>query len=190
MVVVARRAGAATLLALASLAAPAGDTLDLEYFDIQGSTARELRAELSRLGPVADNGVRGDAYTRWTVTWKFDLTERGPDCIAGNFQVGLTVTMILPRWLPPAGTSADLVALWDQYSTALRAHEDGHHRIALAAAQEVTRRLKAESRAKGCKTLENKLKSAVDAVLLEYKGRQAAYDLETDFGRARGTNVL
>jgi predicted secreted Zn-dependent protease len=187
---VARRTVAAVLLAVALLPAIAADSLDLEYFDVHGSTARELREDLSRLGPVADNGVRGDAYTRWRINWKFDLTERGPDCIAGNFQVDLTVTMILPRWIPPAGASADLVALWDQYSIALRSHEDGHHRIALAAAQEVTRRLKAESRASGCKTLENKLKSTVDAVLLEYKGRQADYDRETDFGRARGTNVL
>jgi predicted secreted Zn-dependent protease len=180
----------ATLLSLVPLAASAADSLNLEYFDVHGSTARELRADLGRLGPVADNGVRGDAYTRWRIAWKFDLTERGADCIAGNFQIGLTVTMILPRWLPPADTSDDLIALWDRYSTALRAHEDGHHRIALAAAQEVARRLKAESRAKGCKALENKLKSTVDAVLDEYKGRQAAYDLETDFGRARGTDVL
>jgi len=181
---------AAVLLAAASLPVLAADTLDIEYFDVHGSTARELRADLSRLGPVADNGVRGDAYTRWRINWKFDLTERGPDCIAGNFDVGLTVTMILPRWMPPPGVPADLVALWDQYSTALRFHEDGHHRIALAAAQEVTRRLKAESRARGCKTVENKLKSTVDAVLIEYKGRQADYDRETDFGRARGTSVL
>ena len=187
---VARRAACATLLAVVTLRAFAADTLDLEYFDVHGSTARELRAELNRLGPVADNGVRGDAYTRWRINWKFDLTERGPDCIASHFVVDLSVTMILPRWLPPAGVPADLVALWDQYSTALRFHEDGHHRIALSAAQEVMRRLEAESRGKSCKALENRLKSTVDAVLVEYQGRQAAYDLETDFGRARGTNIL
>ena len=187
---VARLAVLSALLAAASLPTLAADTLDLEYFDVHGSSARELRADLGRLGPVADNGVRGDAYTHWRIAWKFDLTERGPDCIAGNFRVDLTVTMTLPRWLPPNDAPADLVALWDQYSTALRFHEDGHYRIALATAQEVTRRLKAESRGKACNTLENKLNSTANAVLDEYRTRQSDYDRETDSGRAQGTNVL
>ena len=187
---VARRAAAASLLALVSLAAFGKDTLNLEYFDVNGSTAQELRAELGRIGPVADNGVRGDAYTRWRINWQFDLTERGPHCIASNFTVDLTVTMILPRWTPPPGTSSELVALWDQYSTALRFHEDGHHRIAVAAAQEVLQRLRAAASDKGCKALENKLKSTADAVLDEYRARQADYDRETDSGRAQGTRVL
>ena len=181
---------ALVLLALASLPVRAEEAFRVEYFDVSGSSAQELRADLSRLGPVADNGVRGDAYTRWRIAWKFDLTERGKVCIAGNFSVDLTVTMILPRWTPPAGASADLVGLWDRYSTALRYHEDGHHRIATAAADEVMRRLQAAARGEGCKALENKLKTLVDEVLAEYRVRQADYDRETDSGRAQGTRIL
>jgi predicted secreted Zn-dependent protease len=187
---VASRRAAGLLLALASLPGAAKDTLSVEYFDIQGSTARELRMELSRLGPVADNGIRGDAYTRWRIAWQFDLTERGKSCIAGNLAVDLTVTMFLPRWVPPPDASAELIALWDQYSAAVRFHEDGHHRIAVAAGQEVSRRLNAEPRGQGCKALENRLKAVVDEVLVEYKGKQAAYDRETDSGRAQGTRIL
>jgi predicted secreted Zn-dependent protease len=187
---VASRRAAGLLLALASLPVAAGDSLSVEYFDIQGATARELREELSRLGPVADNGIRGDAFTRWQISWKFDLTERDKACIAGNFAVDLTVTMFLPRWVPPADASAELIALWDRYSAAVRFHEDGHHRIALAAGQEVMRRLNAESRGQGCKALENRLKAVVDEVLIEYRARQADYDRETDSGRAQGTNIL
>jgi len=181
---------ALVLLALASLPVRAEEAFRVEYFDVSGSSAQELRADLSRLGPVADNGVRGDAYTRWRIAWKFDLTERGKVCIAGNFSVDLTVTMILPRWTPPAGASADLVGLWDRYSTALRYHEDGHHRIATAAADEVMRRLQAAARGEGCKALENRLKTLVDEVLVEYRVRQAEYDRETDSGRAQGTRIL
>lgn len=190
MVQVARRWVAAAFLATASLATFAKDTLELEYFDVHGSTARELRAEMNRIGPVADNGVRGDAYTRWRIDWRFDLTQRGPECIASNFEIDLAVTMTLPRWVAPPGASADLVALWDRYSAAMRLHEDGHHRIALAAAYEVKRRLEAESREKSCKALENKLNSAADAVLDEYRARQAEYDRATDSGRTQGTRVL
>ncbi len=186
--VVARHALA--VLALVSLPARGEEVFRVEYFDISGSSAQEWRADLNRLGPAADNGVRGDAYTRWRIAWKFDLTERGKVCIAGNFAVDLTVTMILPRWTPPAGVSADLVALWDRYSTALRNHEDGHHRIATAAADEIMRRLRATARGEGCKALENQLKALVDEALAEYRVTQSDYDRETDSGRAQGTRVL
>jgi len=178
------------LLAPVSLAARAEEAFRVDYFDVGGSSAKELRVELSRIGPVADTGVRGDAYTRWHISWKFDLTERGKACIAGNFAVDLTVTMLLPRWTPPAGVTADLIALWDRYSTALRYHEDGHHQIARAAADEVMRRLRASARGEGCKPLENKLKTLVDEVLVEYRVKQSDYDRETDSGRAQGTSIL
>ena len=186
---IASRAAAA-LLMLAALPARAEETFRIEYFDVSGSSSQELRTDLSRLGPVADNGVRGDAYTRWRIAWEFELTERGKTCVAGNFAVDLTVTMSLPRWVPPQGVSAELVTLWDQYSTAVRVHEDGHHRIARAAADEVARRLSAAARGKGCKALENTLKALVDEVLAEYRAKQADYDRETDSGRAQGTRVL
>jgi predicted secreted Zn-dependent protease len=175
---------------LVPMSVRAEELFRVEYFDVSGSSPQELRADLGRLGPVADNGVRGDAYTRWRIAWKFDLTERGKTCIAGNFAVDLTVTMILPRWEPPQGAVSALVALWDQYSTALRFHEEGHHRIARAAAEEVERRLRAAARGEGCKPLENTLKALVDEVLADYRRKQADYDRETDSGRAQGTRVL
>jgi predicted secreted Zn-dependent protease len=185
-----KRLAVVALLAGSSSAFAAGEALTIDYFTIQGSTARELRSELNRLGPIGETGLRGDAYTRWRIAWKFDFAPRGPTCVADNIRVTLEVHMILPRWEPPPGVSASLLELWDRYLTALRFHEDGHYRIAISAADEVRRTLARHRRGGDCPALEKLLHSKANDILNRTRREQADFDRETDFGRNQGTSIL
>lgn len=169
--------------------AHARDTFRIDYFDIRGTTARELRADLSRVGPVGETGMRGDGYTEYRIAWRFDMTSRDGRCRAHDIDVDLDVRMLLPRWLPPTGTSTELVDTWTRFSKVLREHEDGHHRIARAAAQEVRRKLASNSKARDCRVLEANMNAAANEVLSEYRARQAEFDRKTDYGRAQGARL-
>ena len=171
-------------------ASAAAGGLKIDYFTIKGATARELRNELNRLGPIGETGIRGDGYTRWHIAWKYDFAPRGDTCVADNIRVTLEVNMILPRWEPPPGVSSTLVGLWDRYLAALRFHEDGHYRVAISAADEVRKTL-AQYRAGGdCPALEKRLNSRANDILNRVRREQADYDRETDFGRNQGTSIL
>jgi predicted secreted Zn-dependent protease len=177
------------IVALSSAASWA-DSFRVENFSIRGATARELRDELKRLGPVGETGIRGDGYTEYRIAWKFSMRLKDGVCRADNVAVDLDVTMQLPSWDPPAGVAPELIATWDRFSDLLREHEDGHHRLAIAAAREVRRKLRARAKASSCEDLKAKLNDRANQVLREYRERQQEYDLETDYGRAQGTGVL
>ena len=117
------------------VAAAAKESFRIEYFDLHGSTARELRADLSRLGPVGETGIRGDGYTEYRIAWRFSMALNDGDCSAQDVEVDLVVTMQLPRWQPPPDASSELRETWRRFSKDLREHEDGHHEIARSAAK-------------------------------------------------------
>lgn len=193
-VIVAGAAGwlclGALLLALFPALAAAGDSFRVEYFTIRGATAGDLRADLKRLGPVGETGVRGDAYTEYRIAWKFSMNFNDGSCRARDAAVDLDVKMLLPRWEPPPEVTPELVQTWDRFSAVLREHEDGHHRIAVAAAKEVRRKLGKRTRATSCEALKRKLDDTVNSVLREYRKKQAAFDADTDFGRKQTTGIL
>ena len=178
----------ACLLALPAVAA-ARDSFRIEYFDLRGSTARELRADLSRVGPVGETGVRGDGYTQYDIAWRFSMELKDGACSAQDVEVDLAVTMRLPRWSPPAGVPSELRQTWERFSGDLRKHEDGHHKIARSAARAVKRKLKRRIEAASCEALKAKMNTAATDVLREYRAKQHEYDLETDYGRARGSRL-
>jgi predicted secreted Zn-dependent protease len=178
----------ACLLAMPA-AATAKDSFRIEYFELQGTTARELRADLSRLGPVGETGIRGDGYTEYNIAWRFSMELKDGVCSPQEVEVDLAVTMKLPRWYPPAGVTSELRQTWDRFSDDLREHEDGHHKIARSAARAVKRKLKRRIDAPSCEALKVKMNTAATDVLREYRAKQQEYDLETDYGRAKGSRL-
>ncbi len=185
-------ARAAAILGLCAIAtaAPARDTFRVEFFDVRGATAAQLRADLSRVGPVGETGLRGDGYTEYRIAWRFSMRPGNDECRAHDVQVDLDVRMLLPRWTPPRGVSARLVRTWDRFSKVLREHEDGHHRIAVAAAKEVRRKLGGRVKAADCRTLEARMNKIANDVLQEYRRKQAEFDRETDYGRVHTAGIL
>ena len=178
------------LLLLLSTIAAAKDSFRIEYFKVRGATAAELRADLRRVGPVGETGVIGGALTKYRIVWQISMTFENSSCRAEDVNVDLDVTMLLPRWEPPAGVAPEVVQVWDRISALLREHEDGHHRLAIEAAREVRRRLGKAVRADSCGALKSRLNDTANAVLREYRAKQAAYDERTDYGRDQTSGLL
>jgi predicted secreted Zn-dependent protease len=181
-----RHAWPALLLLAAAPAFADRSDFSIEYFSIEGDTSRELSAEIDAKGPVGDNGLRSDGYTRWFINWRFDMQSDATGCTASRIVVDLAVRMTLPRWQPPRSADPALVTRWNRYLSALRIHEDGHRFRAEAAAGDVRRALQRERGAADCRTLENRLNARANALLDELRTRQDAYDRETQSGRKQG----
>jgi predicted secreted Zn-dependent protease len=78
----------------------------IHWYDVEGASARELRAELDRLGPLDAQGRRFDAFTEWAVTWHPPLEHSEQGCTIGAVETRLRVTVTLPRWLSPLEATA------------------------------------------------------------------------------------
>ena len=152
-------------------------------YTVSGTTIREIRADLARKRPWKSEL---DGYTAWKIDWSYrtETTESG--CRLHSFNVRTEITITVPRWTPPENTDPQTKANWAAYISGLLAHEDGHKRIALAAANEVRSRVKQVASATTCGELDAAIKREADKAVEEFKRREKLYDERSDHGRKDG----
>ena len=153
------------------------------YYAVQGATAAELRADLSRKGPYAGK-KRFDANTSWHVSLDYERLE-GEPCRPGRPRVRLVATHSLPRW---DGTGPpELVACWQSYMAALEKHERGHLRYPLEAAEKLRERMLAiAAEPASCEEALEAANAAWAELRQWAKDEGRRYDLLTRHGERQG----
>jgi len=165
---------------LCALAAEESLIIRKNYYAVSGATFRELRTDIAQKRPwKSDN----DGYTNWKLDWSFTTLSSDSDCQLQSFQTKTAITITVPRWIAPADVDPEFREKWNAYFRALLAHEDGHKRIALAAANELRKRIKDLSSAPTCAELQAALNRTANQVINEFKEREKAYDIRTNHGR-------
>ncbi len=78
----------------------------IHWYDVEGASARELRAALDRRGPIDAHGQHSDAFTEWSLTWHLHTEPSEQGCAIGGVETRLKVNVTLPRWLSPVEATA------------------------------------------------------------------------------------
>jgi predicted secreted Zn-dependent protease len=177
---------AVLLLAASTAMAAEKNEFRLDYFIVHGTTIEQLRAEANSKGPVGSSGRRGEANTRSSIAWRFQIQQRAAVCTVHDIEVDLSIRMILPKWERPWDVDPELLAHWNRYLAALRIHEDGHRHRAEAAARELRATLVAAAGPGSCVDLKNRLDSKAKELIAALGRRQADYDRETGNGKTQG----
>lgn len=161
----------------------------VEHYEIRGSTAKQLKEEMKRLGPR--NGGQGYiAYTKWRVTWTYAFSQRDEECVLSSFDVAVDVTITLPEWdHEEADADPELVARWERFSSALEAHEEGHRRFGVESAAAVERRLSALGAEPTCDDLEHTIGKTARGIVESYRQNELRFDEDTKHGRASGASL-
>lgn len=173
-------------LAASSAIAAEKNEFRIDYFVVHGTTIEQLRTEANSNGPVGSSGRRGEANTRSSIAWRFQIRQRAAVCTVHEIEVDLSIRMILPKWERPGDVEPELLAHWNRYLIALRIHEDGHRHRAEAGAREVREALLEASGPGSCVDLKSRLDSKVKALIAALGQRQADYDRETGNGKTQG----
>ena len=149
----------------------------VEYYEVSGSTARELRDRMNALSSIDDNGYRGDALTSWEIhwNWKGYGTET---CDLSSVTATYEIQVRLPRWTPPQDASPALIAKWNAYTLALVEHEKGHVNDVVESLPNLIKTIRAAT----CTTAEGRAQE----VLSQLSADILKYDEETDHGAAQG----
>jgi predicted secreted Zn-dependent protease len=161
----------------------AGST-EVTYYDIHGSTARELVAEMRKLGPKTAGGGIFFGETQSPLRWDWRLHTDGPVCSTTSVNVYVRSEITLPRWTPPSGAPPDLVAQWKQFIAALETHEIGHKDISGRGARDVLTALRRLT--VSCSTFSSEAKRATDGILARMRVEQETYDADTRHSATQG----
>lgn len=158
----------------------------VEYYDVHGRTAAELRADMRRLGPkIADSSFVGETRSPMKWTWKSE-SGGGSMCSVKEARVTITAQILLPRWTPPADAEPELVTEWNRFVAALETHEAGHKDIAAKAAHDLAERFRDMSAM--CSLLSTRANDISRGILDKAELQQRAYDAETRHGATQGTS--
>lgn len=155
------------------------------FYTIEGTDAQEL-LQAMRAHPDAPDSqqTRGDFFS--ATVWELQLVETSlltgdGICTAGGL-VNVTITTTYPQWEPGPETAPQLVARWEQFTSALREHEGGHIQIAINGAyalQAEVERLAAEST---CAEFSSALREAHRRAVEQTSAAHALYDEQTGHG--------
>ena len=179
------------LLASRGVAAGASDSHEWKtnYYSVTGATLSELHRSLDQNRPAKDSTNNIHGWTDWRINWRYKFQETDDGCRLENFSTKTVITITLPRWIPPTNATRMLRDTWVKYINALQQHEFGHGRVALAAATELHKRIKAISQEPACESLKEKIDNMCQRVLDEYKTRDKQYDERTNHGATQGARL-
>lgn len=166
-----------------SLDAPV--TESVEYYDVSGTTAAELRLSLNKSRPGGQKSPFGDGRTVWHVTWNYQYAKQD-QCAITSVSITADIKTVLPRWSPAPGLPPNLGARWDAYMSALKVHEKGHADFGRDAARAVEQRLRELASFPDCPLLEAAVKDAGEGVIAEFSKKELGYDLRTAHGVTQG----
>lgn len=165
--------------------APVEPIAPVTYYDIQGTTAAELRKQLNQKGPVVQ-GNRFDGFTKWRISWNYQYGNRDGNCTIVSYDVNTKISITMPRWTNRANASLKLWRRWGKFINALQAHENNHARYSLQAAEKIKKMLGNLAPQATCNTLEDIANTQGQNILQANRERNAEYDRRTNHGQTEG----
>ena len=147
------------------------------YYDIEGISEEELRAQMDELGPVDSSGYKGDALAEWFISWKWPGYGTD-DCDLSKAEVSYNVEVIFPRWIPPEDASNNLIIKWFNYTYKLAKHEQGHVDFVVDNYQIVKEAIQGAT----CETAEEEAQVAIET----FRDFDLEYDRQTGHGATQG----
>jgi len=175
------REGMRWLSGVAAVAVLSGPVVEerVEYYEVSGSSARELKLAMHVLGPKGAQGVlpllSSVATTRWDVSWQTHYSLGEGSCAIKSFSTSVQVLTVLPKW-PGRVAGSSLAERWDRLMQDVSAHERGHAEHGILAAKAIQDRVSTLEPARTCQSLEDSIKSTSQALIAKYRAEDIEYD--------------
>lgn len=156
------------------------------YYEVEGSNAAEIQAQMDKLGPLDDSGKRFYGKTDGEFRWRWAYSEKNGQCRLESLETELDVNITMPRWKTPPTAPADLVNTWSRFYNALQFHEDGHKYINIGLANQFTVEVKALPGFATCDELKKAVEEAGQRLKNNASQQNSLYDQRTQNGRTQG----
>lgn len=167
-----------------TLSKPVYTVIDVETYDVAGTTEREVLESLRALGPTS-HGRDFFGLTETEMSYRYWKVPTEEGCKLEQIRLDLHVVVTLPKWEPPRGTPYELKRDWGRFEAALRRHEDGHREIAEWSAREVYHAIRS-LRTPTCDTIDDAAREVARRLRETGELRQASFDRQTNHGWSQG----
>jgi predicted secreted Zn-dependent protease len=158
-----------------------------KYYDVDGETAQDLRADLNRRGPIDGNEHRRfDAVTHWYVRWQYTYRASVGGCEIVSVSTKVDVTYAFPRLTGANSAPSALRKAFGDYLERLLVHEKGHAQTAIDIARRIEDGIRALPPAPTCSALEAIANNLGHSLIKEANRIDVEYDARTDHGRTQG----
>ncbi len=144
------------------------------YYDISGSTDRELDLSIREQGPMAGHAFAVTQIQILPVKIEPVETATGCKIRAASFKV--KAKMILPRWKDRSNADAELRTGFDNYADYALIHEKTHVRIGEAAAMAMGEAVTQIPEQETCDELYAKVKLTIAKIQRKHVSLQLAFD--------------
>ena len=169
-----------------NIVAPPLVTEKYDYYEVGGSSEKDLRCEMSQKCIKWNDGKKYDSVTSWKVKWDYGYDRAPQTCSADSFRVTVAITFRYPKWGRPSDAPQQLVDKWDSYMKNLIAHENGHRDMAVEAAADLSRAVAELPTASTCSELDRQVQMMYRARMMKLKEDEVEYDTATNHGYKQG----
>lgn len=150
-----------------------------QYYDIHGSTMKELFSEMHHKGGRT-NGV---AWCSWKIDWNPEYAQTSQGYIVKKANTKIDITYRYPRWLDKEKAPKELQKQWDDLVQNAIVHEKGHGAIAKEGVREVDQALTMVASHPDIRIFSGRVNAAGSKAVRTCEGKEQAYDKRTNFGR-------
>jgi predicted secreted Zn-dependent protease len=161
-------------------------TEETVYYNVQGTSADELRTQLNKLGVKESDGKTYYGYTNWNVSWRYLSGSDRTNCRITSVQTTVRIKFTFPKWIDRSKAPDELRQKWDKYITALERHERRHRDIAAEAAVQIERAIAGMKPRGSCDGLKRDANAVGHLLVEDCKKRQSDYDARTNHGKLEG----
>lgn len=166
-------AAAALAFGLAACSAVPGSGVSVDYYNVRGTTARQIDNEIRRFGPN-DGHALAVARIRMIPDVAYDRS--GGRCRFSRARVGVNAAVTLPRFIDRNRTDAQLKRAIDNLDEYARFHEAVHVAIANEYADRIGTALRDLPAQASCETLDSQAAAVSRALLKQHDGAQKKFD--------------
>jgi predicted secreted Zn-dependent protease len=144
-------------------------------YDLRGVTKNEIHESILSSAPREDGNIV-DAEIKENVTFTLGYKTTDGTCRVASDQVKLEIVSAFPRWVDQDRAASGVRQAWENYSNALRSHEDGHRAIAVKAANAVDTLIHETQGASTCDSVKDNIAKAADEIIARFTGEQENFD--------------
>lgn len=157
-----------------------------EYYEIRGSSEKDLRNQMCQNGCTWDDGRKYDSVTSWSWTWDYGTEGAAQTCSADDFSVTIEILSRYPKWVRSGEAPLPLTDKWDGYIKNLATHEHGHRDMVVEAAEEFSRAVANLPRALSCSERDQRVRTLSNEIMAHLNAAQREYDAATKHGATQG----
>ncbi len=161
-------------------------TEQYEYYEIKGTSEKELRDQMCRNGCTFPDGKKYDSVTSWHVKLDYGHDQATQACSADSVRVNVAINFRYPKWIRTDGAPQQLVDKWDEYMKNLVMHENEHRDMAVLAAAELSKAVAALPPASSCSELDREVRTLSRERMDKLNADEKMLDETTSHGKTEG----